>query len=70
MSNNNLYLQVPTSDLVLISMIAKKMGWTLESAESILERFISTRPADVPLSDDEIIEEVRSNRYCDDENNH
>lgn len=68
MSNNNLFLQVPASDMVLISMIAKKMGWTLETAESILEKFLSTRPADVPLSDEEIMNEVHSVRYCDDEN--
>ena len=67
MSNNNLFLQVPISDMVLISMIAKKMGWTIETSESILEKFLSTRPNDVPLSDEDIMNEVRSVRYCNDE---
>lgn len=67
MSNNNLFLQVPTSDMVLISLMAKKMGWTIETSESMLEKFISTRPSNVPLSDEEIMDEVRSVRYCEDE---
>lgn len=67
MSNNNLFLQVPTSDMVLISLMAKKMGWTIETSESMLEKFISTRPNNVPLSDEEIMDEVRSVRYCKDE---
>ena len=67
MSNNNLFLQVPNSDMVLISLMAKKMGWTIETSESMLEKFISTRPSNVPLSDEEIMDEVRSVRYCKDE---
>lgn len=38
-------------------------GWQAETREEILERFVKIRPAVPPLSEEEIIEEVKSVRY-------
>lgn len=64
MSTNNLYLKVPNADVVLVSMLAQKMGWTIETNDSIMDHFINTRPTDVPLSDEDIMNEVRAVRYA------
>lgn len=64
MSANNLYLNVPNTDMALISLLAQKMGWTIETNESLLERFLHSRPTNVPISDEDIMNEVRAVRYA------
>lgn len=54
MSTNNLYLQIPNTDIALVSMLAQKMGWKIETSDSLLERFVNSRPTNVPLSDDSV----------------
>ena len=63
MANNNVILQVPTSDMAMITMLAKKMGWAIQSSDTILKQFIESRPSNVPISEDDIMEEVRAIRY-------
>ena len=54
---------IPKTDIIFLEELAKKAGWTFQAKDSILEKFIKTRPKDVDLSDDEIMEEVRKVRY-------
>ena len=35
----------------------------VQSADSVLQRFVKNAPKDVPLTDEEIIEEVMAHRY-------
>ena len=35
----------------------------VQSADSVLQRFVKNAPEDVPLTDEEVIEEVMTHRY-------
>jgi hypothetical protein len=35
----------------------------VQSADSVLQRFVKNAPEDVPLTDEEVIEEVMAHRY-------
>lgn len=43
--------------------LAKKMGWTVESKDSILKKYAESRPKGVDLSDDDIMAEINAVRY-------
>lgn len=57
------YLNVPKSDVKLFRQLMKKMGWTVSNKESVLDRYILSRPENVELSDDEIMHELNAVRY-------
>ena len=59
----NVRLNIPKSDISFFGELASKMGWEIQSKESILHRFIETRPKDADLSDEEIMDVIRSIRY-------
>ena len=59
----NIYLNVPKSEVGFIITLAQKMGWELETKASLLDKFINSRPKNVDLTDDDIIEVVREVRY-------
>ena len=54
---------ITQADLNFFGELAKRMGWAYKTKESILEKFIETRPKNVDLSDEEIMEEIRTIRY-------
>lgn len=57
------YLNVPMSDWSLLKELIRKFGWQAETREQLIDRFIASRPQQPPLSDEEIMEEVRAVRY-------
>ena len=57
------YVNVPTVDWSLFRELARKFGWQVETREQLLNRFISSRPSNPTISEDEIMDEVRSVRY-------
>lgn len=58
------YLDVPQSDLKFLREFAGKMGWKIETRESLLENYIISRPQKPPrLTEEEIMAEVKSVRY-------
>lgn len=57
------YVNVPTVDWSLFRELARKFGWQVETREQLLDRFISSRPSNPTISEDEIMDEVRSVRY-------
>ena len=63
MSNNNLYLKVPSSDLPLVTMLAEKMGWNIETNLPLMDKFIKSRPDSGDITEEEIMDEVRAVRY-------
>lgn len=57
------YLNVPVSDWSLLKELVRKFGWQSETREQLLDRFIASRPQQPPLTEEEIMEEVRAARY-------
>ena len=58
------YVNVPTVDWSLFRELIRKFGWQAKTREQMLDRFISTRPTTAPLSEEEIMEEVKAVRYA------
>lgn len=57
------YVNVPAVDWTLFRELIRKFGWKIETREQMLDRFISSRPAEPALSEEEIMEEVKAVRY-------
>ena len=57
------YVNVPAVDWSLFRELIRKFGWKIETREQMLDRFISSRPAEPTLSEEEIMEEVKAVRY-------
>lgn len=57
------YVNVPTVDWSLFRELIRKFGWQAETREQLLDRFISSRPADPGISEEDIMDEVRAVRY-------
>jgi len=57
------YVNVPTVDWSLFRELIRKFGWQAETREQLLDRFVSSRPANPGISEEEIIDEVRAVRY-------
>ncbi|MDR3184557.1 MAG: hypothetical protein LBT49_04030 [Prevotellaceae bacterium] len=62
-TSQNIYLNVPQSEIGFIMTLAQKMGWEVETKEDSLRKYIASRPKNVDLSEEEIIEEIRATRY-------
>jgi hypothetical protein len=60
----NIYLNVPPSEVGFIMTLAQKMGREVEIKADLLNKYIASRPKNVDLSDEEIMEEVRAVRYA------
>ena len=58
------YVNVPTVDWSLFRELIRKFGWQAETREQLLDRFIVSRPANPGISEEEIMDEVRSVRYA------
>ena len=56
-------LNVPKSDVRFFSELVTKMGWVIETKDSVLQRYIASRPRNAALSDEEILSEVYAVRY-------
>ena len=62
-STQGVYLNVPMSDWSLLKELIRKFGWQSETREQLLDRFIASRPQQPPLTEQEIMDEVRAVRY-------
>jgi len=60
----NISLQLPQGDMFYFEQLARKKGWAFKTKESILQKFIDTRPKNVDISDDDIMEEIYAIRYA------
>jgi hypothetical protein len=59
----NINVGIPKSEMKLFRALAKKMGWEIHTPESVLDAYIASRPKDVDLSEDDILEEIAKVRY-------
>ena len=51
-------LSIPNEEITFISLLAKKMGWKIETKETLLDRFIQSCPKDIDITDEDIQNEV------------
>ena len=59
----DLVLSIPTKDRALIETLAQRMGWTMRSRRTSVERFIESCPKTPQMTDEEIQTEVNAIRY-------
>ena len=57
------YLNIPRTDWMLFQELVNRFGWQSETREQMLDEFMQTRPQSVDLSEEDIMNEVRSVRY-------
>ena len=57
------YINIPLSDWKFFKELVQKMGWEVQTREELLDSFIESRPEESSLTDEEIMNEVRSVRY-------
>ena len=63
-SIQGVYVNVPTVDWSLFRELIRKFGWQAETREQLLDRCIVSRPANPGISEEEIMDEVKSVRYA------
>ena len=63
-SLQGVYVNVPAADWSLFRELIRKFGWQTETREQLLDRFVSTRPVNSAISEEEIMDEVRAVRYA------
>jgi len=59
----DLVLSIPTSDYSIIEALAARMGWSVRTRRSSIERFIASCPTEPLMTDEEIAKEVNAVRY-------
>ena len=59
----NLVLTIPTQDLGIMETLATRMGWTVRSKRSIVQKFVDSCPKVPMMTDEEIAAEVNAVRY-------
>ena len=64
MLSKEFYVKMPQSDMVFFQFFAKKMGWLIENKTDLLDKYIASRPQNIDLTDEDIMEEVRAVRYA------
>ena len=65
-SMTQIVLTVPNGEVSFLSTLAEKMGWSFQTSENLVEKFIASCPTDVSISDEEIQAEVNAVRYAHD----
>ena len=58
------YVNIPIADWKFFKEFVRKMGWEVQTREELLDSFVESRPAQSPLSEEEIMEEVKAVRYA------
>lgn len=59
----NVYLNIPKDDLKLVKELAQKMGWVIETKESLLYKYTESRPENAELTEEDILSEINKVRY-------
>jgi len=54
---------IPQTDVIFLEELARRMGWTFQTKENVLRKYLNARPKQVDLSDAEIMDEVYAVRY-------
>jgi hypothetical protein len=59
----NINVIIPSSDMSFFKDFARRMGWKIGNEGNIIDKYLSSRPQNVDLTDDEIIDEINAVRY-------
>ena len=62
-SREKVLVDMPQSDFVFFMLFADKMGWSIKNKENIWDEYIKNSPKNIPLTDENIMEEVYAVRY-------
>ena len=62
--SQGVYLNIPRADWTLFQELVNRFGWQSQTREQLLGEFMLTRPQDVELSEEDIMNEVRAVRYA------
>ena len=57
-------VKIPQSDMVFFQLFADKMGWLINRKQDLWEKYAVNSPQNVPLTDEDIMNEVRAVRYA------
>lgn len=57
-----LTVNIPASEESFFRKLMNKMGWKVETKESILREYQDSRPKDCPLTDEDIMNEIEDIR--------
>ncbi len=60
----SVYLNIPTTDWILLQQLINRFGWQSKTREELLDEFIQTRPLNPDLTEEDIMNEVRAVRYA------
>jgi len=63
-AREEVYINIPQSDMIFFQLFADKMGWLVNRKQNIWEEYIKNSPKNIPLTDEEIMEEVKAVRYA------
>ena len=63
-ATQGVYINVPKNDWPLFRELIRKFGWKAETREQLLDRFVSSRPSDADISEEDIMDEVKAIRHC------
>ncbi|MDR2206941.1 MAG: hypothetical protein LBE36_12400 [Flavobacteriaceae bacterium] len=59
-----IFVDIPQADVVFFRQIADRMGWQINFKQNLWDEFIKNSPKNVPISDKEIMDEVKMVRYA------
>lgn len=59
----NISVSLPLGDVEFFTQLMKKMGWCVNVKENILDKYLSSRPANIELTDEDILSELSAVRY-------
>jgi hypothetical protein len=58
-----IFVDIPRTDMTLFKLFADKMGWKFNNNQYLWDEYIKSSPKNIDLSEEEIMEEVKSVRY-------
>ena len=56
-------LSIPNGEVPFVSSLAQKMGWSCQTRDNLVEKFIASCPKTTDITDEEIQAEVNAVRY-------
>lgn len=59
----NISVNIPKADMKLFRDLVKRMGWKISTNSELIDKYLSSRPTSVNLSEEEIQEELNAVRY-------
>ena len=62
-AREKVFIDLPQSDIKFLQLFANKMGWLVDKKQNLWDKYIQNSPQNIDLSEEEIMEEVRTVRY-------